>query len=597
MSQDQSTPRFRIGISTKLLSISLLVLLAVVGVNYAVFMSGYRDSMLDAYEEKASSFTAVADEAKSDASVKFMDGTINVEKLLAEAQEQMENGASYQETRFFNAIPVIVGWHDAAKAAEKEDISFEIVAHETRNPENAPERGGFSDQLLTELTSAYKADGQTTISRVNRETNTLHYMRAIALDESCMSCHGDPSKYDTRDEQGNYDGRDVLGFRMESWPVGYMHGAYEVRMPLEPLDASVAGFFTKGMMFTIPLMVLAAGMFIVFTRRLIGRPMARVVTIMQDAGKGDLTGRLQIKSGDEIGTLAQWFNTLLDNLTAMIGEVRASSQSVASASGQIAASAEEMATGLQEQEQQTQQVAAAVEELSQSVGEVASKSSEATKASEESQHRAEEGGAVVRDTVQEMEGIAGEVNASAQTVSSLGEQSQKIGEIIAVINDIADQTNLLALNAAIEAARAGEHGRGFAVVADEVRKLAERTTQATEEVSKSIQGIQTETTSAVDQIESSSGRVGRGVDLANQAGRSLDTIVSGSKSVQRMVQDIAAAANQQAGASDEIARAIENISTVTRQSSEGAGQASQAAADLAHQSEHLMGLVEKFRTK
>lgn len=305
---------------------------------------------------------------------------------------------------------------------------------------------------------------------------------------------------------------------------------------------------------------------------------------------------LQMKAKDEIGRLAQTVSHMKNALKEVITEVARSTSTVASASGEIAASAEQMAAGLKEQEQQTQQVAAAIEELSQSVGEVATKSSEATRASEESQHQAEEGGIVVRDTVHEMEGIASEVSVSAQTVNSLGEQSQKIGEIIEVINDIADQTNLLALNAAIEAARAGEHGRGFAVVADEVRKLAERTTQATEEVSRSIQGIQGETGSAVEQIQSSSMRVGRGVDLASQAGRSLETIVTGSKSVQQMVQDIAAAANQQATASDDIARSIENISTVTRQSSEGAGQASQAAADLAHQSEHLMGLVGKFKT-
>lgn len=208
---------------------------------------------------------------------------------------------------------------------------------------------------------------------------------------------------------------------------------------------------------------------------------------------------------------------------------------------------------------------------------------------------AEEGGSVVSSTVEEMEGIATEVNASAQTINALGKQSEIIGEIIAVINDIADQTNLLALNAAIEAARAGEHGHGFAVVADEVRKLAERTTQATEEVSSSIRGIQTETISAVAQIEAGSERVGKGVELATQAGSSLETIVVGCQSVQGMVQDIAAAANQQASASDEIARAIENISSVAHQSSEGAGQALQAAGDLAHQAEQLMTLVGKFK--
>jgi methyl-accepting chemotaxis protein len=276
-------------------------------------------------------------------------------------------------------------------------------------------------------------------------------------------------------------------------------------------------------------------------------------------------------------------------------QVRDTTQVVASASTEIAASAEEMACGLQTQEQQTQQVAAAIEEMSQSVMEVAGKSADASAAAEESQHLAEQGGKIVSNTVSTMQGIESDVNDSAATVNELGKRSQMIGEIIGVINDIADQTNLLALNAAIEAARAGEHGRGFAVVADEVRKLAERTQQATEEVSQSIRGIQAETDSAVQRIESSTGRVSKGVELATEAGSALSTIVRSSQSLQSMVQGIAAAANQQSAASGEIARAVEGINAVTRQSSEGASQAAQAASDLAHQSERLQSLVSRFR--
>ncbi|MBO6514425.1 MAG: methyl-accepting chemotaxis protein [Phycisphaerales bacterium] len=304
---------------------------------------------------------------------------------------------------------------------------------------------------------------------------------------------------------------------------------------------------------------------------------------------------LQIKTKDEIGRLADAVNVMKNSIKGVISDVSHTTQAVASASTELAASAEQMAAGMDTQQQQTQQVAAAVEELSQSVGEVAAKSSDATTASVESQRLAEDGGGIVSNTVEEMQGIAREVQSSADTINTLGQKSQMIGEIIAVINDIADQTNLLALNAAIEAARAGEHGRGFAVVADEVRKLAERTTEATEEVSQSILGIQTETESAVTLIEAGSERVGKGVDLASQAGEALRSIVDGSKGVQGMVQDIAAAANEQTAAADEIARAVEGINSVTSESSVGASQASQAASDLAVQAEQLQEMVGGFK--
>ena len=201
---------------------------------------------------------------------------------------------------------------------------------------------------------------------------------------------------------------------------------------------------------------------------------------------------------------------------------------------------------------------------------------------------------MVQDTIAEMRAIAEQVVRSSESVRTLGAKSEQIGEIIAVIDQIADQTNLLALNAAIEAARAGEHGRGFAVVADEVRKLAERTQQATEEVAKSIREIQSDTKTAVTLIEEGTKRVELGVTKASAAGGSLDRILHASHTLQSMVQDIATAVEEQRVGTAQIAKATTQIASVTRESSSAATEANSAAVHLSKQSEQLLNMTKRF---
>jgi methyl-accepting chemotaxis protein len=328
----------------------------------------------------------------------------------------------------------------------------------------------------------------------------------------------------------------------------------------------------------------------------ITKPVAFLVSsIAEMQTKKDLTKRLNLDRKDEVGLLAGSFDAFVNDVHSIVKSASATTREVAAAATEIAASAEEMATGMRKQEQQAASVAAAATEMSASVSEVARQSSEARASADESRHRADGGSAIVQQTVSEIMGIADQVQESAKVISNLGKKSEQIGQIIGVINDIADQTNLLALNAAIEAARAGEHGRGFAVVADEVRKLAERTAKATDEVAQSIREIQHDTTSAVTQIESGAERVNKGVELATQAGTSLSTIVESSGKVSSMVQSIAAAADQQAGTSNQIAKSVEEINAITRESTEGASQAAQAAAQLSRQAEELQAVVGRFR--
>jgi|GEM_PF-1492615 len=340
--------------------------------------------------------------------------------------------------------------------------------------------------------------------------------------------------------------------------------------------------------------VLAIGAGVVITRSIVG-PIRTLMERFERIKAKDLTVRVETKAKDEVGDLSRGFNTLVETLQGVLKEVRDATEQVAGASTEIAASSEEISQGMQEQSQQTEQVSTAVEEMSQSVTEVARKGADAAETARDAGSQAETGGKVVEQTVAGMNEIADAVGRAAATVRELGSRAEQIGAVIEVINDIADQTNLLALNAAIEAARAGEHGRGFAVVADEVRKLADRTMKATEEISNSIEAIQSDTKGAVEQMDAGSTSVEHGVGLANQAGDSLRTIVAGSQQVLEVIEQIASATEEQAAASEEISHSVDGIRSVAQQANQGVDQAAHAAADLSRKAEDLQELVRGFK--
>ena len=321
----------------------------------------------------------------------------------------------------------------------------------------------------------------------------------------------------------------------------------------------------------------------------------RVAASMGSIADGDISTQLKIFAKDEIGDLGHAINRMLTSMNGMVASIKATAEQVAAASSQLYATSDQIATGAEEVAAQAGTVATASEEMTCTSSEIANNCLKAVESSKRASDSASSGFAVVQETVEEMGRIAERVKESASTVESLGARSDQIGEIVGTIEDIADQTNLLALNAAIEAARAGEQGRGFAVVADEVRALAERTTKATKEIGAMIKAIQTETKGAVSSMEEGVRAVEKGTADASRSGHALQDILEQANAVTMQINQIATAAEQQTATTNEITNNIQQITDVVHETAKGSQESASAANQLSRFAEELTHLVGNFK--
>ncbi len=330
---------------------------------------------------------------------------------------------------------------------------------------------------------------------------------------------------------------------------------------------------------------------------MVSKNILNVVSSLEDMarGDGDLTRRLQANSNDEIGKLVNSFNSFVGKLQGLVGEIVGSIAQLSAAAEEMSSVSTESNNSVSKQQAETEQVATAMNEMTATVQEVARNATQASESAHNASSEADDGRKVVDETIASINALADEVETAAVTIQKLENDSETIGSVLDVIRGISEQTNLLALNAAIEAARAGEQGRGFAVVADEVRTLASRTQESTLEIQTMIESLQAGAAQAVNVMEQGRNQAKISVDNAAHAGESLRAITGSVTTISDMNTQIASAAEEQSAVAEEIDRNITNIRRLGDQTASGATQTASSSQEMAQLAVQLQTLVGQFR--
>lgn len=537
------------GIFTKIMSLSILTWLVLVLAAMLVLVPFIRGLIM---EEKQATVSYLVQEATS---------------LLSSYQKQVDAGTLTKEEAQKQAAERLSAIrYDGANYLWINDLAPKMVMHPLRPELNGTDLNGNKDPngkaLFVEMADVCRDKGKGFVEYAWAKPGSTKPVPKISYVEL---------------------------FKPWGWVVGTGIYIDDVTAHMQTIQISIGATLLGILALSILLAWLVS--------RTVTGPIRALVDTIRDIaqGEGDLTRRLPILGKNEIGELSEWFNTFIGKLHGIICQVSGSSLQLASSSLQLQMATKQMTESIAQLSSQSTSLATAGEEMSATSGDIANNCHHAAGNAGGATQKATQGAAVVGQSIAVMTSIAERVQNAASTVDALGVRSEQIGAIIGTIEDIADQTNLLALNAAIEAARAGEQGRGFAVVADEVRALAERTTRATKEIGEMIKAIQKETKDAVTSMEQSVTQVEQGTSHASESGRSLQEILEIINDVTEQISQIATAAEEQTATTREISSNVMNLNDLAKQNDRALSETAVAANDVSRQAEELKELVGQFK--
>ncbi|WP_223459882.1 methyl-accepting chemotaxis protein [Pseudomonas sp. GL-RE-19] len=460
------------------------------------------------------------------------------------------------------------------------------------------------------LLSRYEVRGYTASTNAKTEQKAVNQLDAAIASLKPLNVHFADSQQDALRQLetalGNYRNalqaykaasNDAVQSRKEMTDQGaaivsQSDQLYQIQ--LDRRDAESAQARTLQMISTLLALLVGIIAAVVITRQ-ITRPLRETLAVVDRIASGDLSHNVLVTRRDELGVLQQGIARMGVTLRDLISGIRDGVTQIASAAEELSAVTEQTSAGVNSQKVETDQVATAMHEMTATVQEVARNAEEASQAAAAADGEAREGDKVVNEAIAQIERLASEVVRSTEAMSVLQQESDKIGSVMDVIKSVAEQTNLLALNAAIEAARAGEAGRGFAVVADEVRGLAQRTQKSTEEIEGLVAGLQNGTQQVSAVMNNSRVLTDSSVALTRKAGESLENITRTVSSIQSMNQQIAAAAEQQSAVAEEISRSIINVRDVSEQTAAASDETAASSVELARLGNQLQMMVSHFR--